>query len=58
MNNNTNDNMYIIEMLKTLKECVSPTKSSGILMITTLQGIKPYSFEFVIDKAIEALKEE
>lgn len=53
-----NDNMYLIEMLKTLKECVSITKSSDILMITTLQDIKPDSFTFVIDKAIEALEEE
>lgn len=53
-----NDNTYLIEMLKTLKECISPTKSSDILMITTLQDIKPDSFEFVIDKAIEALEEE
>ena len=28
-----NDNTYLIEMLKTLKECISPTKSSDILMI-------------------------
>ena len=53
-----NDNMYLIEMLKTLKDCVSESKSSDILMITTLQDIKPDSFLFVIDKAIEALKEE
>lgn len=53
-----NDNMYLIEMLKTLKECVSESKSSDILMITTLEGIKSDSFNFVIDKAIEALKEE
>ena len=53
-----NDNTYLIEMLKTLKECISHTKSSDILMITTLQDIKPDSFEFVIDKAIEALEEE
>ena len=53
-----NDNVYIIEMLKTLKECISPTKSSDLLNITTLQDIKPDSFEFVIDKAIEALEEE
>lgn len=53
-----NDNTHIIEMLKTLKECVSPTKSSDILMITTLQDIKPDSFLFVIDKVIEALEEE
>ena len=52
------DNVYLIEMLKTLKDCVSPTKSSDILMITTLQDIKPDSFKFVIDKAIEALEEE
>ena len=53
-----NDNMYLIEMLRTLKECLSPTKSSDILMITTLEGIKSDSFTFVIDKAIEALEEE
>lgn len=52
------DNIYLIEMLKTLKECISPTKSSDILMITTLQDIKPDSFEFVIDKTIEALNKE
>lgn len=53
-----NDNVYLIEMLRTLKECVSPTKSSDILMITALEGIKSDSFTFVIDKAIEALEEE
>ena len=52
------DNVYLIEMLKTLKDCVSSTKSSDILMITTLQDIKPDSFLFVIDKAIEALNKE
>lgn len=52
-----NDNIYIIEMLRTLKECVSNTKSSDILMITTLEDIKPDSFTFVIDTAIEALEE-
>ena len=53
-----NDNTYLIEMLRTLKECVSTTKSSDILMITTLEGIKSDSFTFVIDKAIEALEED
>ena len=53
-----NDNTYLIEMLRTLKECVSTTKSSDILMITTLEGIKSDSFTFVIDKAIEALNKE
>lgn len=53
-----NDNTYLIEMLRTLKECVSPNKSSDILMITTLEGIKSDSFTFVIDKAIEALEED
>lgn len=53
-----NDNVYLIEMLRTLKDCVSTTKSSDILMITTLEGIKSDSFTFIIDKAIEALEEE
>ena len=53
-----NDNTHIIEMLKTLKECISINKSSDILMITTLQDIKPDSFTFIIDKTIEALEEE
>lgn len=52
------DNVYLIEMLRTLKECVSESKSSDILMITTLQGIKPDSFTFVIDKTIKTLEEE
>lgn len=52
-----NDNTHIIEMLKTLKECISTTKSSDLLMITTLQDIKPDSFTFVIDTAIKALEE-